>query len=310
MLTATQKKTAEAIINIFETSEVRGNYGQITLLAGDTGHLTFGRSQTTLGSGNLSKLLKLYCANPGARFAKRLAHWMPQVEAMDFELDHDAKLHNLLRASADDAVMRDTQDAFFDSNYWQPAERRAATEGIVTPLGVAVVYDSFVHGSWQAMRDRTNEQSGVLAALGEREWISAYVATRRDWLATHARSDLRNTTYRMDAFQQLVSQQHWNLELPLLVRNQEISTVSLSTMPHGCYDGPQPGSRALSVQTPLFRGLDVRLLQLGLSDRGFDVKADGVFGQASANLIKQYQEKNGLPATGVATIDLITQLIA
>lgn len=48
MLTQTQKKTAESIINIFETNEVLGNYGQLTVIPGDTGHLTFGRSQTTL----------------------------------------------------------------------------------------------------------------------------------------------------------------------------------------------------------------------------------------------------------------------
>ncbi|MDQ3267784.1 MAG: hypothetical protein M3P47_03520 [Pseudomonadota bacterium] len=52
MLTATQKKTAEALVNIFETGEVLGDCSQVTLIAGDTGHLTFGRSQTTLGSGN------------------------------------------------------------------------------------------------------------------------------------------------------------------------------------------------------------------------------------------------------------------
>jgi hypothetical protein len=32
-LTATQKKTAEAIVNIFETHEVLGDYRQVTLIA-------------------------------------------------------------------------------------------------------------------------------------------------------------------------------------------------------------------------------------------------------------------------------------
>ena len=56
MMTATQRRTAEAIVNIFETSEVRGNYGSVTVIPEDTGHLTFGRSQTTLASGNLHDL--------------------------------------------------------------------------------------------------------------------------------------------------------------------------------------------------------------------------------------------------------------
>ena len=76
MLTPTQKKTAESIINLFETGEVLGDYSKVTLLAGDTGHLTFGRSQTTLGSGNLYELVRRYCDNGGARFGARLAPWL------------------------------------------------------------------------------------------------------------------------------------------------------------------------------------------------------------------------------------------
>ena len=76
MLTPTQKKTAESIINLFETDEVLGDYSKVTLLAGDTGHLTFGRSQTTLGSGNLYELVRRYCDNGGAHFGARLAPWL------------------------------------------------------------------------------------------------------------------------------------------------------------------------------------------------------------------------------------------
>jgi len=47
---------------------VLGDYRQVTLIAGDTGHLTFGRSQTKLGSGNLNELMQRYCAKSGARF--------------------------------------------------------------------------------------------------------------------------------------------------------------------------------------------------------------------------------------------------
>lgn len=108
MLTPTQKKTAESIVNIFETSEVLGNYGQVTVIRGDTGHLTFGRSQTTLGSGNLYKLLKLYCDNGGARFGTRLEPYLSACKRKDTQLDNDVKLHNVLRATTDDVVMRDT----------------------------------------------------------------------------------------------------------------------------------------------------------------------------------------------------------
>lgn len=310
MLTATQKKTAEALVNIFETGETLGNYGQVTLLAGDTGHLTFGKSQTTLGSGNLGELLQRYCANPGARFGNRLASYLPRFAARDLTLDNELKLHNLLRASADDNVMRDTQDSFFDEAYWQPAARTADRLKITSPLGVAVVYDSFIHGSWKLMSDRTTQRAGNIASIGEQAWISAYIATRRAWLAGSTRADLRATVYRMDTFQRLIDQGYWGLELPLVVREQEISNVTLSATPRGCYDSPQPGTRSLALQSPLQRGLDVRLLQLGLSDQGVNVKADGIFGQTSQQLVKEYQSVHGLPVTGVADVSLIARLVA
>lgn len=308
MLTITQQKTAEAIINIFETSEVLGDYSKVTLISGDTGHLTYGRSQTTLGSGNLYGLLQSYCANPGARFGARLAPILPLCMARDTSLDHDLKLHNLLRASADDPVMRETQNIFFDEVYWQPAARTAMRMGISNPLGVAVVYDSFVHGSWKRMRSRTISQVGDVANIGQRKWVSEYVTIRRSWLATHSRADLRRTVYRMDAFQRLIDQDYWGLELPLVVRGKEISVATLSAIPSGCYDGPQAGTRELSLQSPMLRGMDVRLVQLALSDAGIDIKADGIYGQTSVRCFKDYQAAKGLPVTGVAEVSLIADL--
>lgn len=309
MLTPLQKQTAQAIVNLFETSSVRGDYGAVTVIAGDTGHLSFGRSQTTLGSGNLHALLQRYCDNAGARFGPRLTPWLQRVEQRDTTLDHELRLHNLLRATADDPVMREMQDQFFDEGYWQPAARIAAAMGIATPLGLAVVYDSLIQGSWKTVRDLTITRAGRLAELGERAWVEAYIATRHAWLAGHRRSDLRATAYRMEAFQRLAEQGYWGLELPLVVRGAELSTATLYATPPGCYDGPQPGTRSIALQTPLARGLDVRLLQLALSEQGIAIKADGIFGRTSANLLRDYQLSAGLPATGVADPALIGQLV-
>jgi chitosanase len=113
----------------------------------------------------------------------------------------------------------------------------------------------------------------------------------------------------MDALQRLMDQGYWGLELPLVVRDVEISIDALSATPRGSYDGPQPGTRVLALQSPLLRGLDVRLVQLGLSENGADIKADGVFGQASMKCIKNYQAEKGLPVTGVIDIPLIAQLV-
>lgn len=48
-----------------------GIYGQVTVIEHDTGHLTFGRSQTTLSTGNLARLIGAHFDNAGARFGAR-----------------------------------------------------------------------------------------------------------------------------------------------------------------------------------------------------------------------------------------------
>lgn len=309
MITATQKRAAEAIVNIFETGSVRGDYSNVTLAAGDTGHLTFGRSQTTLSSGNLATLVQRYCANAAARFSAALKPYVQRLVNCDVGLDDDTYLHNLLRSTADDPVMRDTQDEFFDDVYWAPAERAAGKLGITLPLGMAVVYDSTVHGSWPRLRDSTTQQAGDIQTLGEKAWVSAYVDMRRAWLANNANASLRPTVYRMDALKRLIELGQWGLELPLVVRGSEISMTTMNATPTGCFDGPVSGSRSLSLATPLVRGMDVRLVQLNLSRDQPDIKADGIFGRGTADGIKAYQAKNQLPATGVADTSLIARLV-
>jgi chitosanase len=60
----------------------------------------------------------------------------------------------------------------------------------------------------------------------------------------------------------------------------------------------------------LLRGLDVRLVQLGLSESGVDIKADGIFGQTTSRCLKEYQSARGQAPTGVADPVLIAQLLA
>lgn len=309
MLTELQKRTAQALVNIYETGCVSGDYGCVTVIDNDPGHLTYGRSQTTLASGNLFTLIKFYCDQPAARFARRLRQWLPQLEAKNFALDADKKLHNVLRAAADDCVMRNAQDNFFDSRYWMSAEKSAQRAGLLSAIGVAIAYDSTVHGSWDLIRKRTNQQIGTLDAIGEREWVCAYVRMRREWLGNHANSVLRKTTYRMDAFKTMLDLNNWNLDLPLVVRGVEISAATLCANPLHCFDCPEPGSRVLDTkQSPLPRGLDVRLLQLALSDWGGNVKADGIFGPGTAACLSNYQKAKGLPVTGAADRDLVKQM--
>jgi chitosanase len=174
----------------------------------------------------------------GSLSAARRAGELPRTAAGDVSLDTDIKVHNVLRATADDPVMRDVQDQFFDKTYFARATKTADQLAIQTPLGIAVVYDSIVHGSFPLIRGRVQ---GTPTSLGERPWITAYVAARRTWLATQSRADLRATVYRMDAMH---------------------------------------------------------------------IRADGVYGKASANHVADHQRAIGAPVTGVADRPLVLSLAA
>jgi chitosanase len=141
-----QKKTAQAIVSIFETGNPLGNYGQVTLLAKDSGHLTYGRAQTTLMSGNLHLLVKAYCEAPGAELASPLSEYLEKLANRDISLDLDQRLRDLLREAGGDPVMHDAQDRFFDRVYWTPTIQAAGSNNIASALGTGIVYDSKIHG--------------------------------------------------------------------------------------------------------------------------------------------------------------------
>ena len=292
------KEVAQAIINVFETGAVKGRYSQITLLPEDSGHLTFGRSQTTLGSGNLFHLVDAYSSASGSRYGARLSRYLPRLKERDISLDRDKRLHNLLRSTADDPVMITTQDQFFDKYYWDRAVRSATKQGITTPLGVAVVYDSTIHGSWHFIQRRTTDNIGSVRKLGERDWVAAYLKVRRHWLATHRKLILRKTVYRQDSFLDMIELDLWDLHLPLVVRGLEISDDTLTADPPDSFSGPEPGERDILFSTPMQKGLDVRQVQLGLSEAGMSIKADGWFGRGTEQTLKRWHQRQGILANG------------
>ncbi len=195
MLTKLQKKTAQAIVNIFETGRPLGDYGSVTVISGDTGHLTYGRSQTTLASGNLALLLHAYC-EAGGTLSEALRPYLTAFDRRDIKLDNNGKVKALLRQAGDDPVMQRIQDEFFDRIYWTPALKSAENLGAGEPLTVAVIYDSRIHGSYERIRNTTNDQYGTVQDIGEVRWTESYISTRYNWLANHSNKLLNKTLYR------------------------------------------------------------------------------------------------------------------
>src|SRR5271170_4965844 len=89
VITELQKRTIQAIVNVFETGKAAGDYANVTVLPGDAGHLTYGRSQTTLASGGLWRLVENYCQAADGNTAEKLRPYLSRLEARDITLDLD-----------------------------------------------------------------------------------------------------------------------------------------------------------------------------------------------------------------------------
>lgn len=300
MLSELQKRTVQAIVNIFETGQTLGDYGRVAVLAGDPGHLTYGRSQTTLASGNLHLLVKAYCAMPGAARGPALKPYLRRLAEADLTLDRDRRLHALLREAGDDPVMHEAQDGFFDRIYWMPAATTATVLGFSTALGVAVIYDSLVHGSWKMLSRRTTKSRGAPADIGERAWIAAYVNERRSWLSRHSNALLQHTVYRMEEFEKLIETENWRLDLPLIVRGVPVDRRALSARPPVVVSANDVATRNLRLTKPPMRGRDVRALQEALRREGYGVDLDGVFGRRLEAALKSFQKEFRIAADGIA----------
>jgi chitosanase len=297
MLTALQKKTSHAIVSIFETGKPLGDYGRFSVLEGDTGHLTYGRSQTTLASGNLALLLHAYCEADGL-FSDALGPYLPTFDRRDFRLDHNEKVKALLREAGDDPVMKKIQDEFFDRVYWEPALKAAGRLEISRPLGVTVIYDSKIHGSFERIRELTIEQFGEATDVGEEEWITAYIFTRRDWLANHSNALLHKTVYRMDSFKEMIDTDKWDLPLPLTIRNVVINEeiFDINYKPPVEASAADPAERVLFFTRPMLRGNDVNKLQKALNFPEEDI--DGIFGRETDRAVREFQRAHGLKVDG------------
>ena len=288
-----QQNTARAIVNVFETGRIPGNYAAVGVLKGDSGHLSYGRSQAALGSGVLFQLLDGYCQKQSAKYAAQLQPYLPRFRNKDFTLDADAALKALLKlAATDDPVMRLTQDQFFDSRYLAPACSDAAALGLVEPLGAAVIYDSRIQGGWPLLKQRI----GPVTSRGSKDWVQRYIALRKAWLNSLA-PPLPSTVYRMDSFDSLVTLEKWNLDLPVTVHGIAITAEALAG------DVPDQGlSRTLRLATPYLRGGDVMALQTALAHNSQPITPDGIYGAFTSTLVAQWQRAHAIAEDGAGTL--------
>lgn len=225
MITESNKKLIERVINVFETGTPEGKYSQVTILAdgkNGTRQITYGRSQTT-EQGNLAKLIEMYIRNEGI-FAESFSRYTDKIGKQP--LVDNKTFKDLLRTAAkEDEIMRTTQDEFFDLAYYKPAYEFFEKNGFTLPLSLLVIYDSYIHSGRvpQTLRQKFGEYPPAKGG-DEKKWITSYVDIRHQWLKYHSNPILQRTIYRTKCFKDQIAVDNWALDkLPLIANGVEVN---------------------------------------------------------------------------------------
>jgi chitosanase len=225
MITAENKLRILSVLSIFETGHRDGDYGDVTVLKDATNEdgqhffqITYGRHQTTEQS-HLKELLTRYIDNKG-QFADDIRPYVPKI-GNGALAKNDTFLDLLRKVGKEDAIMRDTQDTFFDEVYYNPAFEFFEQNGFKLPLSMLVIYDSYIHsGSIKDyLRKRFSEVPPRRGGL-EKAWVKAYVRVRHEWLSNHPNEILQRTNYRTAAFLGEIERDNWDLAKPIITQGE------------------------------------------------------------------------------------------
>jgi chitosanase len=238
-LTPDQRLICERVINAFETGSMQGDYSDITIFDdGPNGirQITYGRSQTT-EYGNLRELVDMY-AQANGQFSSQLQPYVDRIGRV--ALVDDATFKDILhRAGAQDQVMRNTQDIFFDRRYFQPAMQWAGANGFTRALSALVIYDSYIQSGQILDLLRSRFPEAVPARGGnEQSWIQQYVSVRNDWLQSSAKQVVRSSAYRTRDLLREIGRNNWDLALlPISAHGVPVDTrpiaATMATTPGG-----------------------------------------------------------------------------
>jgi len=213
LITSQIKTKIQQILSVVETGSTNAKYSIIAILKdgrGGSRQITYGKHQTT-EQGNLGKLLEMYASNKNAKYGAEIKAYLPKVGVTP--LADDQPFIALLRAAGDDLVMQQSQDTFFDTLYWQPAQKFFAQNAFTQPLSMLVIYDSYIHSGSVLSSLRAQFTEPVPAAGGsEQAWITHYLNARHSWLANHPNAIVQRTTYRTRAMIIAAQEGNWLLE--------------------------------------------------------------------------------------------------
>lgn len=233
MITSQQKKVIDSVVSIFETGRVptAKSYSTCSILNDGAG-ISYGKHQCTDKAGSLDLVCKRYIELDGQQAGplKEYMSYLATNESTKYNnvtSNYPAWLNSLislLKSAGSDVLMQQAQDEVFEKHYWNPALEHCENIGLKTALGHLVIYDTCIHsgsGRVSSLRKRFPEKSPANGG-DEKEWVIAFLNTRRAWLASNSNKLVQKTVYRIDAMLEIAKANNWDLDTPLIVRKVKI----------------------------------------------------------------------------------------
>lgn len=159
--------------------------------------------------GNLKKMLRSYCLKNG-KLSEQFTSYIPSIGVKS--LVNDSKFINLLKESASDPIMQQTQEEAYEEMYINPAYSFCSKNNFTEELSKLVICDSYLQsGSVLSLLRNMFSERPPINGGDERVWIKSYCESRRKWLANHSRKILNKTVYRMDFMLDRIKKGDWEL---------------------------------------------------------------------------------------------------
>lgn len=183
------------------------------------GYVEFSTYNGKVGPGNLKKVVDLYLSKNG-KHKDLLLPYQNRIGKLPSLAGDKNFVTNMVYVSKNDQLMRDAQDEIFDQVYFGPALKWCEKEGIKTPLGILVVYDSLLQSGqiFTFLRNKFSERTPTHGG-DEKKWITSYVNVRNNWLSNHSNKAVRNSAYRTRTYIKLIEANNWDLKGPIKTLN-------------------------------------------------------------------------------------------
>lgn len=235
--TASQKKSIDAVLAIFETGRVPtpDSYATCTVLKDGAG-ISYGKHQCTDKAGSLDLVCKRYIAL-GGTLAGELQKYMNYLATSESSKVNPSgpfpawlnELIGLLKKAGKDPIMQQAQDEVFDEVYFAPAVKHAESFGLTQALSLLVIYDTCIHsGPGRVATHKAAVKEPTPAAGGnEEKWVKEYLAVRRAWLAASTNPLVQKCVYRQDALTKLLDEGNWPLKTPFVCRGHTVNDLPM-----------------------------------------------------------------------------------